>query len=135
MIFKYHPYIFSTMYTIGVSEIVRCDVESLEVFHIIDNITIQLAPNWQPSKTEMTVERLRCNANSFGSVYYHLYYHIRSGKIQLFSGVPPTKSAQAISSIFSPKIQLGPNWQQLRIKMAVERLRCDGESIGIISYN
>ena len=31
-----------------------------------------------------------------GSVSYHLYYNIRSGKIQLCSVVPPTKSAQAI---------------------------------------
>ena len=48
----------------------------------------------------------------FRSVSYNWYYHIRSGKIQLCSVVPPTKSAQAISSIFSPKIQLGPNWQK-----------------------
>ena len=41
--------------------------------------------------------------------------------------VPPTKSAQAISSIFSPKIQLGPNWQQSTTKMAVASLRCDGD--------
>ena len=35
------------------------------------------------------------------------------------------KLAQAISLIFSLKIQLGPNWQQSTTKMAVERLRCD----------
>ena len=39
--------------------------------------------------------------------------------------VPPTKPEQAISSIFSPKIQLGPNWQQSTTKMAVARLRCN----------
>ena len=60
-----------------------------------------------------------------GSILYHWYYHIRSGKIQLFSVVPPTKSAQAISSVFSPKIQLGPNWQQSTTKMTVSRLRFD----------
>ena len=71
MIFKYHSNIFSTMYTFGVLEIVRCDVESSEVFHIIDNINIQLGPNWQPSTTKMTVARLRCDGDSFGSVSYH----------------------------------------------------------------
>ena len=71
MTFEYHSNIFSTMYTIGVLEIVRCDVESSEVFHIIDNITIQLGPNWQQSTTKMTLARLRCNADSFGSVSYH----------------------------------------------------------------
>ena len=45
----------------------------------------------------------------FGNISYHWYFNIRSGKRQLFSVVPPTKSAQAISSIFSPKIELGPN--------------------------
>ena len=52
----------------------------------------------------------------FRSISYHWYSHIRSGKIQLWSVVPPTKSAQAISFIFSPKIQLGPNWQQSTTK-------------------
>ena len=28
---------------------IRCDLESSEVFHIIDSIKIQLGPNWQPS--------------------------------------------------------------------------------------
>ena len=52
VIFEYHSNIFSTMYTFGALEIVRCDVESSEVFHIIDNINIQLGPNWQPSTTK-----------------------------------------------------------------------------------
>ena len=39
-----------------------------------------------------------------------LSYNIR--KIQLCSVVPPTNPAQVISFVFSPKIQLGPNWQQ-----------------------
>ena len=26
----------------------RCDVESSEVFHIIDSVNIHLGPNWQP---------------------------------------------------------------------------------------
>ena len=38
-----------------------------------------------------------------------------------------TNLAQAISSIFSPNIQLGPNWQQSPTKMAVARLRCDAD--------
>ena len=46
----------------------QCDVESSEVFHIIDGINIQLGPNWQPSTTKMAVARLRCDADSFGSV-------------------------------------------------------------------
>ena len=71
MIFEYHSNIFSTMYTFGVLEIVRCDVENSEVFHIIDNINIQLGPNWQPSTEKMTVERLRCDAYSLGSISYN----------------------------------------------------------------
>ena len=64
MIFEYHSKHFSTMYTFGVLEIVRCDVDSSEVFHIIDNINIQLGPNWQPSTTKMAVARLRFNEDS-----------------------------------------------------------------------
>ena len=71
MIFEYHSNNFSTMYTFGVLEIVRCDVESSEMFHIIDNINIKLGPKWQQSTTKMTVARLRCNADSFASVSYH----------------------------------------------------------------
>ena len=41
-----------------------CDIESLEVFRIIDRINIQLGQNWQPSTTEMAVARLRCDADS-----------------------------------------------------------------------
>ena len=41
----------------------------------------------------------------------------------------PIKLAQAISSIFSPKIQLGPNWQQSTTKMDVARLRCNTDSL------
>ena len=80
MIFKYHSNIFSTRYTFCVLEIVaqaaffirvkidqvvmQCDVESTEVFHIIDSINIQLGPNWQQSKTKMAVARPRCDAYS-----------------------------------------------------------------------
>ena len=87
MIFKHHSKHFSTRYTIGVFEIVSqaaffiwvktdqgrigFDVESSEVFHIIDNINIQLGPNWQPSTTKMSVARMRFNADSFRSVSYH----------------------------------------------------------------
>ena len=49
-----------------------------------------------------------------------------SGKIHICFVVPPTKSAQAISSNFGPKIQLGPNWHQSTTKMAVAGLRRDG---------
>ena len=150
-----------------------CDVESLEVFHIIDSINIQLGPFdsnqqqkwlWHCWGVMQTVQKcyislllsymirkktalLRCTANQvgtghklhfqpknpawaklaainnnnvcctaemwcrqFGIISYHWYYTIRSGKRQLCFVVPLTKSAQAISSIFSPKIQLGPNW-------------------------
>ena len=41
------------------------------------------------------------------------------------------KPAQTLSSIFSPNIQLGPNWQQSTTKMAVARLRCDGDSSAV----
>ena len=131
MIFEYHSKKFSTMYTFGVLEIVPCNVKSSKVFHIVDNINIQLGPNWQPSTTKMTVARLSCNENSFASVSYHWYYIIRSGNLQLSSVVTPTKPKQAISSIFSPKIQLGPNWQQSTTKMAVARLRCNEESLEV----
>ena len=56
------------------------------------------------------------------------YYHVMSRKINLFSVVPPTKSAQAISSIFSPNVYIGPNLQQSTTKMAVARLSCDAYS-------
>ena len=41
------------------------------------------------------------------------------------SVVPPTKSTHVVSSIFSPKIQLGPNRQQSTTKLAVTRLMCN----------
>ena len=74
MIFEYHSNNFSTGYTFCVLEIVsqaaffiwmktdqgriRCDVESSEVFHIIDSINIQLGPNWHPSTTKMSASHL-----------------------------------------------------------------------------
>ena len=67
----------------------------------------------------------------FGRVSYNWYCHIRSGQRQPCSVVPPTKSAQAISSIFVPKIYLGPNWQQSTTKMAVARLRCDADGSAV----
>ena len=39
------------------------------------------------------------------------------------------------SSIFSPKIQLGPNWQQSTTKMAVAGLRCNADIFRSISYH
>ena len=56
---------------------------------------------------------VRCG--NFKRVSYYWYYHIRPGKRHLFSVVPPTKSAQAVSSNFSPNIQfgqIGSNQQQ-----------------------
>ena len=86
VIFKYHSNIFSTRYIFCVLEIVaqaeffiwvktdqgrmRCDVESLEVFHIIDSINIQLGPNWQQSTTKMAAARLRCYSDS--SEVFHI---------------------------------------------------------------
>ena len=43
---------------------IRCDLESSEVFHIIDSIKIHLGPNWQQSTTKLAVARLRCDADS-----------------------------------------------------------------------
>ena len=51
---------------------IRCDVESSEVFHIIDSINIQLGPNWQQSTTKMDLERLSCDADS--SEVLHIIY-------------------------------------------------------------
>ena len=61
-------------------------------------------------------------------VSYHRYYYIRSGKTHLYSVVPPTNLVQAISSIFSTKIQLETNWQQSTTKMAVAQLVYDAVS-------
>ena len=85
VILEYHSNIFSTRYTFCILEIVskaaffiwvktdqgwmRCDVESSEVFHIIDSINIQLGQNWQQSTTKMVVARLRCDAYS-SEVFY-----------------------------------------------------------------
>ena len=71
----------------------------------------------------------------FQKYFISLILTFKVRKIQLCSVVTPTKSAQAISSIFNPKIQLGPNWHQSTTKMAVARLRCDGDSFGSVSYN
>ena len=60
-----------------------------------------------------------------------LSYKVR--KRRLCSVVPPTKLAQAISSIFSPKTELGPNWQQSITKMAVARLRFDADSLELFN--
>ena len=63
-------------------------------------------------------------------ISFILSYKIR--EIQLFSVVPPTKLAQAISSVFSPKIRHGTNWQKSIIKMAVAPLRCDADSSAVL---
>ena len=52
----------------------RCDVDSLEVFHIIDSINIQLGPNWQQSATKMAVARLRYDADN--SEVFHIIDNI-----------------------------------------------------------
>ena len=85
MIFEYHSNIFGTRYTFCVLEILaqadfiiwvktdqgrmRCDVESSEVFHIIDSINIHIGPNLQQSTIKMDVARLRCDADS-SEVFY-----------------------------------------------------------------
>ena len=92
---------------------------------------IQLGPNWQHSTTKMDVARMRCGGDIFRSISYHLYYHIRSGKRHLCSVVTPIKSAQSIRSIFSPKIQLGSNWQQSTTTTAVTGLKCNADSSSV----
>ena len=67
----------------------------------------------------------------FRSISYHWYYHIRSGKIHLCSVVSTTKLAQAISSIFSPNIQFGLNWQQSTTKVEVAWLWCNAEILEV----
>ena len=95
---------------------------------------IQLRPNWQQSTTKMAVTaEVWCGR--LGIVSYHWYYHIRSGKMHICSVLLPTKLAQAISSIFSPNIQLGPNWHQSTTKMAVARPRCNADSFRRVSYH
>ena len=51
--------------------------------------------------------------------------------MQLCSVVLPTKPAQAISSIFSPNIQLEPHWQQPTAKMSVARLSYNADSLEV----
>ena len=54
--------------------------------------------------------------------------YILSNKVrknQLCYVALPTKSAQAISSIFSPNTKLGSNFEQSTTKMAVVPLRCN----------
>ena len=90
MIFEYQLKKIATRYIFGVLEIVsqaaffiwvkseqgriRCDVEFLEVLHIIDSIKIQLGPNWQQSTTKMAVARLRCNSEM--SEVFHIIDNI-----------------------------------------------------------
>ena len=47
-----------------------CDVESSEVFHIIDSIRIQLGPNWQQPTTKIAVAGLKCDVDS--SEVFHI---------------------------------------------------------------
>ena len=129
---SYHWY-----YYIRSGKIQLCSVvpptKSAQAISSIFSTKIQIGTNWQKLTTKMAVARLRYDADSSVSISYHWYYHIRSGKIQLCSVVRPTKSAQTISSVFSPKIQLGPNWQQSTTKMAVARLRCDADSLEVFN--
>ena len=64
--------------------------------------------------------------------FISLILSLRSEKEHLCSGVRPAKSTQAIISIFSPKIKLGPNWQQSTTKMAVARQRFDADSSEVL---
>ena len=143
MIFEYNSNISSTTYIFCVLEIVaqaaffiwvktdqgrmQCDVESLEVFHIIDSINIQLGQigSNQQQKWMWHVWGIMQTVRKY-FISLILSYKVREKNI--CSVLPSTKSAQAISSIFSPNIQLGPNWQQSTTKMAVARLRCDADS-------
>ena len=128
--------IYKTCKVIKNISLLRCTANQSGTGHKLHfSPMIQLGPNWQQSTTKMAVARLRCDGEIFGSISYHWYYHIRSGKIHLCSVVTPINPAQTISSIFSPKIQLGPTSHQSTTKMAVARLRCDGDSFGIISYH
>ena len=119
----------------GLSWIFGPKMELMAYSGLVGGTKIKLGPNWHQSTTERAVAWLRCDGDSFGSISYHWYYHTSSGKIQLRSVVPPTKPVQNISYIFSPNIQLGPNWQQSTTKMAVARVMCDRDSFGSISYN
>ena len=85
----------------------------------------------QQSTTNMAVAGLRKNTD-ISEVFHIIDTIIKDQeKRELCSVVPTTKSAQAISSVFSPKIQIGPNWQQSTIKMAVTRLRCNADSLEV----
>ena len=55
--------------------------------------------------------------------------------MQLCSVVPPNKSAHTIRTIFSPNIQLGPNWQQSTTNMATEWLRYNVDSSEVLHIN
>ena len=57
--------------------------------------------------------------------FISLILSYKVSKIKLCFVVPPNNPAHAISSIFRPNIQLGPNWQLSTTKMAVAWLRCD----------
>ena len=127
---SYHWYIHIRSGTRQLCSVVP-PTKSAQTISSLFSPNIQLGPNWQQSTTKMAVAGLRCDGDSFGSTSYNWYYHISSVKIQLCSVVTPTKSAQTISSLCSPKIQLGPNWQQSTTKMAVAGLRCDGDSSAV----
>ena len=75
----------------------------------------------------MAVARLRCDED-ITEVFHIIDTNILGQEKKLCSVVLPTKLAQAISSIFNPNMQLGPNWQQSTTKMDVARLRCDADS-------
>ena len=45
------------------------------------------------------------------------------------------ESSEVFHIIGNINIQLGPNWQSSTTKMAVARMRCDGYSLGSISYH
>ena len=126
----------------------RCDVESSEVFHIIDSINIQLGPNWQPSTTKMAVAQLnsfiivimifKYYSNIFSTRYKFCVFEIlsqadflvwlKTDQGRMRCDVESSKVFHIIDSI---NIQLGPNWQPPTTKLAVSRLRCDADSLEV----
>ena len=83
--------------------------KSAETISSIFSPKIQLGPHWQQWTTKSGCDTAEVCCRQFGSISYHWNHHIRSVKSHIYSVVPTTNSAQAISSIFSPKVQLGPN--------------------------
>ena len=136
---KFQKYFISLILSYKVREntsLLRCTTNQVGTEHKLHfQPKIQLGSNWHESTTKMAVGRLKCDGDSFGSISYHWYYHVRSVKKIAMFRCSPNQAGTGHKLHFSPKIQLGPNWQQSTAKMAVARLRCDGDSFGSISYH